>query len=74
MRYYSTQRPITPGSYPKENVISIENFDDKNMSPKSAVMPGDMWSMTASFQKRKCGHMNSLRSIPCTVLPSSWPQ
>ena len=29
MRYYSTQRPITPGAYPKENVISIKNFHDK---------------------------------------------
>ena len=40
MRYYSTQRPITPGSYPKENVISIENFDDKKYVSE---IGGDAW-------------------------------
>lgn len=29
MRYYSTQRPVSPGSYPTGAVISIVNFDTK---------------------------------------------
>lgn len=30
MRYYSTQRPVQPGSYPdRENVERIHNFDTK---------------------------------------------
>ena len=32
MRYYSTQRPITPGSYPKspfKEVLNIVNFDSR---------------------------------------------
>lgn len=29
MRYYSTQRPVSPGSYPTGGVISIVNFDTK---------------------------------------------
>jgi hypothetical protein len=29
MRYYSTQRPVMPGSYPKNGVVEIHNFDDK---------------------------------------------
>lgn len=32
MKYYSTQRPITPGSYPKSpfnDVLQIVNFDSK---------------------------------------------
>lgn len=28
-RYYSTQRPVTPGSYPKEQVDCIVNFPDR---------------------------------------------
>lgn len=26
MRYYSTQRPVTPGSYPKDGAVCIENY------------------------------------------------
>ncbi len=26
MRYYSTQRPISIGTYPNRNVVSIHNF------------------------------------------------
>lgn len=40
MRYYSTQRPITPGAYPKENVISIKNFHDKKYVSE---IGGDVW-------------------------------
>lgn len=32
MRYYSTQRPVTPGSYPQpndNNILNIVNFDDR---------------------------------------------
>ena len=32
MRYYSTQRPVTPGSYPKRKdneITEIYNYDDK---------------------------------------------
>lgn len=30
MKYYSTQRPVTPGSYPcKDSVIEIHNFDNR---------------------------------------------
>ena len=32
MRYYSTQRPVTPGSFPKpegNRVLEIVNFDEK---------------------------------------------
>ena len=30
MRYYSTQRPIQPGGYPKKDaVVNIQNFDTK---------------------------------------------
>lgn len=28
-KYFSTQRPITPGSCPKDNIVEIENFEDK---------------------------------------------
>lgn len=31
MRYYSTQRPVTPGSYPKEGVVEIKNFEEKTL-------------------------------------------
>ncbi len=27
--YYSTQRPIAPGTYPKQGVVNIVNFDEK---------------------------------------------
>jgi len=27
MRYYSTQRPVAPGSYPKDGAVSIENYE-----------------------------------------------
>lgn len=30
MRYYSTQRPVTPGSYPKNGAIYIENYSQPN--------------------------------------------
>lgn len=29
MKYYSTQRPVTPGSYPTAGAESIENYPDK---------------------------------------------
>lgn len=30
MRYYSTQRPVMPGSYPKKAAVEeIHNFDNK---------------------------------------------
>lgn len=29
MKYYSTQRPVTPGSYPTAGAVSIENYPDK---------------------------------------------
>lgn len=32
MRYYSTQRPVSPGSYPKNKgneITEIYNYDDK---------------------------------------------
>ena len=28
-RYYSTQRPVTPGSYPKKQVDCIVNFPER---------------------------------------------
>lgn len=31
MKYYSTQRPVMPGSYPKEGVVEIENFDERTL-------------------------------------------
>ena len=33
MRYYSTQRPIVPGSVPGEGLTEIHNFDDKTFCP-----------------------------------------
>lgn len=30
MRYYSTQRPVTPGSYPKDGATYIENYSQPN--------------------------------------------
>lgn len=30
MRYYSTQRPVTPGSYPTEGATYIENYSQPN--------------------------------------------
>ena len=30
MRYYSTKRPVTPGSYPKQKfAVKIHNFEQK---------------------------------------------
>jgi hypothetical protein len=29
MRYYSTQRPVTPGSYPRAGAVEVHNFDNK---------------------------------------------
>ena len=26
-RYYSTQRPVAPGTFPKRGAVSIQNFD-----------------------------------------------
>lgn len=28
-KYYSTQRPVGPGTYPKANMVDFENFDDR---------------------------------------------
>lgn len=33
MRYYSTQRPIVPGSVPGDGLTGIHNFDDKTYCP-----------------------------------------
>lgn len=33
MRYYSTQRPIVPGSVPGDGLTEIHNFDDKTFCP-----------------------------------------
>lgn len=33
MRYYSTQRPIAPGSVPGDGLTDIHNFDDKTYCP-----------------------------------------
>ena len=40
MRYYSTQRPVSPGSYPTGVVISIVNFDTKRYVHESG---GKTW-------------------------------
>lgn len=32
-RYYSTQRPIGPGTYPRNGVEDIVNFDEKKHVP-----------------------------------------
>ena len=29
MKYYSRMRPVMPGSYPREGVTNIHNFDDR---------------------------------------------
>ena len=37
MRYYSTQRPVMPGSFPRPNgtkVIQIHNFDARTYCPE----------------------------------------
>lgn len=34
MRYYSTQRPVMPGSFPKEGVQEIHNFDSRTYVPE----------------------------------------
>ncbi len=37
VRYYSTQRPVMPGSYPKvegNRVLEIQNFDTKTFCPE----------------------------------------
>lgn len=35
MRYYSTQRPVAPGSYPcKDSVVEIHNFDNRTFCEK----------------------------------------
>lgn len=31
MRYYSTQRPVTPGSYPKDGAVHIENYSQPKL-------------------------------------------
>lgn len=36
-RYYSTQRPVTPGAYPKPKdnpAVSIHNFDNREYVPE----------------------------------------
>lgn len=33
MRYYSTQRPIVPGSVPGDGLTEVHNFDDKTYCP-----------------------------------------
>lgn len=33
MRYYATQRPIVPGSVPRDGLTEIHNFDDKTFCP-----------------------------------------
>lgn len=34
MRYYSTQRPVMPGSFPKEGAQEIHNFDSRTFIPE----------------------------------------
>lgn len=34
MRYYSTQRPVMPGSFPKEGAQEIYNFDSRTFVPE----------------------------------------
>lgn len=29
MRYYSTQRPLTPGAFPTERAMVVENYGEK---------------------------------------------
>lgn len=41
MRYYSTQRPVIPGSYPKRNlVVEVNNFDEKTYCEE---IGGEAW-------------------------------
>ena len=51
MRYYSTQRPIMPGSYPKpagNPVVEIRNFDARvfcgEIGHEQALFPGQAQS------------------------------
>lgn len=34
MRYYSTQRPVGPGSFPKKGVVEIFNFENRIYVPE----------------------------------------
>lgn len=34
IKYYSTQRPVAPGTFPKEGVNSITNFDTRKFIPE----------------------------------------
>ena len=45
MKYYSTQRPVAPGTFPKpkgNRVTSIENFDDRTYIPE---LGGKAWGL-----------------------------
>lgn len=38
MRYYSTKRPVTPGSYPKQKfAVKIHNFEQKNILQRNRL-------------------------------------
>lgn len=40
MRYYSTQRPVMPGSYPKKGAQEVRNYDDKTYIEE---IDGEAW-------------------------------
>lgn len=75
MRYYSTQRPIMPGSYPKpagNPVVEIRNFDARvfcgeigreawgYIEYEQALFPGQAQSYLSAT--RVCGHRNCTNS------------
>lgn len=40
-KYYSTERPIAPGTIPR-GAVEVTNYDKKHIHPKSGVWHGDM--------------------------------
>ena len=63
MRYYSTQRPVSPGSYPTGAVISIVNFDTKQYIHE---IDGNAWGYIEYGIELPVEDANSYELVPST--------
>ena len=64
MKYYSTQRPIVPGSFPKpqgNRVIAITDFDFKRLCPE---IEREAWGYLEYEKPLTPGEVNDYELLP----------
>ena len=67
MRYYSTQRPVSPGSYPTGVVISIVNFDTKRYVHE---IGGNAWGYIEYGIELSTEDAHAYELVPAPMPPS----